>query len=244
VAGHSSDLLPSNAELGHYLILTGQAEHPLSLAFVEVFATLLSQFRRDVATTNLHAAALMALATVQGFPLRLEHGRMLQGWVLAMSGETAAGLVQLRQGLTASQGVEPELIRPYGLCLLAEAYGQAGQPKCGLEVLVEALALAATTGACWGEAELYRLKGALLLQLPSADVDEAEDCFQHALAAARSQQAKALGLRAALSLSHLCQQQRKRKQASQLLAPIYGWFSEGLDPPDLREARALLAELA
>jgi predicted ATPase len=102
----------------------------------------------------------------------------------------------------------------------------------------------ATTEMWWSEAEISRLQGELRLQLASPDVAQAEACFQQALAVARLQQAKALELRAALSLSRLWQQQGKRQAACDLLAPIYSWFTEGFDTIDLREAQVLLAELA
>jgi len=127
--------------------------------------------------------------------------------------------------------------------MLAEAYGQAGQPEVGLRVLAEALTLVATTeGQCW-EAELHRLQGELLLHLPSPDVPQAEAAFLRALDVARRQQAKALELRAALSLARLWQAQGQRAAARQLLAEIYGWFTEGFDTPDVQEAKAVLAEL-
>jgi predicted ATPase len=128
--------------------------------------------------------------------------------------------------------------------LLAEAYGQAGQAEAGLQVLDEALTLVATTEERWWEAELHRLKGALLLLLQNEDVSQAEACFQQALDVARSQQAKSLELRAALSLSRLWQQQGQRTTVRELLAPIYGWFTEGFDTPDMQEAQALLTELS
>jgi predicted ATPase len=186
----------------------------------------------------------MSLADVQGFTLRVEQGRFLRGWALAMQGDAADGVAQLRQGLAAIQGMGLELMRPYGLSLLAEAYGQAGQPEVGLQVLAEALTLVAETEERWWEAEVIRLKGALLLQLPIPETHQAEACFQQALAVSRGQQAKALELRAAMSLTRLWQQQGKRDDARALLAPIYGWFTEGFDTADLREAQALLQELA
>jgi predicted ATPase len=128
--------------------------------------------------------------------------------------------------------------------LLAEAYGQAGQPETGLVVLAEALTVVATTEARWWEAELYRLQGDLLLQLPSPDVCQAEASFHQALDLARRQQAKALELRAATSHSRLWQQQARHTKARQLLADIYRWFTEGFDTADLQTAKALLEELA
>jgi predicted ATPase len=211
---------------------------------VEYFAAALYQFRRDAAATYARADALMTLAGTQGFALRLEQGRMLRGWALAMQGDAATGIAHIRQGLAASQGVGPETLRPHWLALLAEAYGQAGQPEVGLQVLMEALTLVTTTEMRWWEAELHRLTAVLLLQLPSPEVPQAEACFLQALDVARCQQAKSSELRAALGLSRLWQQQGKRAAVRELLVPIYGWFTEGFDTTDLREAEVLLAELA
>jgi predicted ATPase len=160
-----------------------------------------------------------------------------------MQGEAAAGVALLRQGL-ASPDVGPTLLRPYWLALLAEAYGRAGQPEAGLQVLAEAVTRMATTEMRWSEAEMSRLEGALRLQLASPEIPQAEACFQQALEMARRQEAKALELRAAVSLSRLWQRQGKRGAARQLLAPIYSWFTEGFDTPDLQEAKALLEQLS
>jgi predicted ATPase len=132
---------------------------------------------------------------------------------------------------------------PHFLGLLAEAYGHAGQPAQGLAWLAEARETMQRTGDRWWEAELYRLQGELLVLQSRAQADEAEPCFHQALAIARRQQAKALELRAATSVSRLWQQQGKRTEARDLLAPIYGWFTEGFDTADLQEAKALLDEL-
>src|SRR5262249_49275136 len=129
------------------------------------------------------------------------------------------------------------------LVLLAEVHGTIREPEAGLTVLVEALTLAETTGARWYVSELYRLKGELLLQLSSDNQAEAETCFRHALEIARSQQAKSLALRTVTSLARLWQQQGKRKKAYDLLAPVYGWFTEGFDTADLQDAKALLNAL-
>ena len=124
------------------------------------------------------------------------------------------------------------------------AYGQSGQAEEGLRLLAEALAEMDTTGERDNEAELYRIQGELLVQQAVPDALQAEACFQQALALARRQQAKAWELRTAMSLSRLWQQQGKRDAARALLAPIYGWFTEGFATPDLQEAKALLDALA
>jgi len=126
------------------------------------------------------------------------------------------------------------------MTLLVEAYGTIGQLEAGLAVLAEARALVDRTGECWYEPEFHRLEG----MLQSADNHaEAQACFYHALDIARRQQAKSWELRAATSLARLWQRQGKRAEAHELLADVYGWFTEGFDTADLREAKALLEEL-
>jgi predicted ATPase len=224
------------------LAVAQQRGSPPTLGNAQVVAAALHQWRRDAATTCTYAEAVMALAEEQGFVLRGEHGRILRGWALAMQGHETEGVAQIRQAFAVYPDMEPGLYRAYFLGLLAEACGQAGQPVAGLRAADEALTLVATTEVRWWEAELHRLQGALLLQLPSPDVTQAERCFQQALAVARHQQAKALELRAALSLSRLWQQQGQPAAAHALLAPICGWFTEGFDTADLQEAKALLEE--
>jgi predicted ATPase len=191
----------------------------------------------------------LSLARQQEFPLYTAWNTILQGWALVEQGHGEAGLVQMRQGLAAWHATQAEITRPYWLALLAAAYGTAGQATEGLGVLAEALTLVARTGERWWEAELYRLQGELHRQgstrhqAPAEATAAAEACFQQALAVARRQQARSLELRVALSLSRLWQQQGKRADACALLAPVYGWFTEGFDPADLQEARALLVAL-
>jgi predicted ATPase len=149
----------------------------------------------------------------------------------------------LREGSEAALATGSEQWRPYYLALLAEAAGAVGSPEDGLRLLADAQEVMAHTDERFYEAELARLTGVLhLAQVPAAQED-AEANMRHALAVARHQEAKSLELRAAVSLSRLWQQQGKRDEARALLAPIYGWFSEGFDTADLQEAKALLEEL-
>jgi adenylate cyclase len=217
-----------------------QVAHPPSLAWAHIYTAMLSQYRRDMAAVQAHAETVMALATVQGLGHRLAQGRILQGWALAMQGDAATGMAHLQQELIETQGTGQMLHRPYSLALLAEVHGQTGRPEAGLSVLDEALVLPGATDDFWWKAELYRLKGELLLRLPLPDIPQATACLHQALDMARSQQAKALELRAALSLSRLWQQQGQRDQARQLLTEIYGCFTEGFETPDLQEARRWL----
>jgi predicted ATPase len=226
------------------LALAWQTEHPATIWVAECFAGMLSHCRRDVAGTRAHAEAAMALADEQGFAHRVELGRILWGWALILQGDAAADVAHVCQGETGSRGLGPEVAHPYWLTLLAEAYGRVGQPDAGLAVLTEALSVATATEARWWDAEIYRLRGDLLRHLPSPDVSLAEASFHNALYMARRQQARALELRAATSLSRLWRQLGKRREALDLLAPIYAWFTEGLEAADLREAQALLEELS
>jgi predicted ATPase len=132
---------------------------------------------------------------------------------------------------------------PYFLGLLADAYASSGQIEPGLAALADALARLPSGRGFFFEAELQRLRGELLLRRAAPDALQAEECFHHAQAIARRQGAKSLELRATMSLSRLWQRQGQRTAAQALLAPLYGWFTEGFETPDLQEARALLAAL-
>jgi len=186
----------------------------------------------------------MRLLAELGFERELAQGTILWGWALTEQGQGVEGIAAIRQGLAALQATGEELRRPEFLALLAEAYGGIGQIEEGLNVLAEALAAVEKTGERYYEAELYRLKGELLLAHPTGNHLEAESCFHRSLDIARRQQAKSLELRAAASLSRLWQQQGKRQEAHDLLAPVYAWFTEGFDTADLQEAKALLEELS
>ena len=190
--------------------------------------------------TQERAEATISLAKEQGFPQWKAAGSIVHGWVLAQQGQAQEGIGQIHQGLTAWRATGAEIGQPYYLALLAEAYGTMGQPEAALVVLVEALTLVDNTGERLYESELYRLKGELLLQQSSDNHLEAETCFHHAIAIAQKQSAKSWELRAATSLARLWQQQGKRQEAHDLLAPVYYWFTEGFDTADLKDAKALL----
>src|SRR5262249_36496756 len=146
-----------------------------------------------------------------GFPHWRAYSVILRGWALAHQGQAQEGIAQIEQGLRAYRATGAELWRPYLLALLAEAHGTIGKPEEGLTLLTEALTLVETTGQRWCEAELYRLKGELLLQQSSGNATEAKTCFHQAITIAQSQQAKSWELRATTSLARLWQQQGKRQ---------------------------------
>jgi predicted ATPase len=238
--GYATQAQQRHAEL---LAQAQQLGHPPNLVYAQFFGALLAQYHRDAATTYARADAVTAFATAQSLEHNVVFGRLLLGWALAMRGDAVTGVAHIHASLEVAQRTGLKLYRPYFLALLAEASAQAGQPEAGLTVLDDALTLIAATEERWWEAEVYRLQGVLLLQCSHADVGQAEAYFQQALDVARRQQAKALELRAALSLSCLWQQEGKRAEAYALLAPIYGWFTEGFDTADLQEAKALLEAL-
>jgi predicted ATPase len=226
------------------LILAQQLAHPLSLGIALYWAAMLHHLRREASLTQARAEALMTLATDQGFAVLVASAMPLLGWARVARGHGEEGIRQIQQGLAAYEAGGDARDRPYYQALLAEACAQAAQTAAGLEALAAALARLGQSEVQWWEAELHRLKGALWLQHAGAQPEEAEACFQQALAVARRQQAKSLELRAAVSLSRLWQHQGKRVEARDLLAPIYSWFTEGFDTADLQEAKALLEELA
>jgi predicted ATPase len=232
------------AQTDEAVTLAQQMAHPLSLGYALGTAAVFHQYRREVRAAQECAEAALSLTTDQGFPFWMAYNAMLYGWTLAHQGRAQEGIEQINQGLSAYRATGAELMRSYFLALLAEVHSVIGQPEAGLAVLAEALTHVNTTGERWYEPELYRLKGALLLQQTSDNATVAETCFHHALEIARNQQARSLELRAATSLARLWQQHGKRQAAHDLLAPVYHWFTEGFDTADLKDARALLDALA
>jgi predicted ATPase len=239
ILGYPDQALKRNNDA---LTLAHELSHPFSLASALGFASWLHQLRREGQATQEQAEAAMTLSTEEGFPHWLAMGTTLRGWALVEQREE--GTAQIRQGMAAWRAAGAELARPYYLALLAEAYGKGGQVEEGLSTLAEALATVHNTGERFYEAELYRLKGELLLAQSVYQTTEAEACFHKALDVTRRQQAKSLELRASMSLAHLWRRQGKQNKARELLAGVYDWFTEGFDTADLQEAKALLEELA
>jgi predicted ATPase len=225
------------------LTLAQELSHPSSLAAALYYAARLHYLRREGPAAQACAEAAIALSHEQGFALYLMLGTNVRGWALSAQGHVEEGMAQMCQGRAALQAMGATLWWPAYLAWLAEAYAGMGQAPEGLTVLTEALTIAHNTGERFWEAELHRLKGALLLSLSADNHIKAETCLRQALDVARRQQAKWLELRAAVSLSRLWQSQGKRAEAYALLAPIYGWFTEGFDTADLKDAKALLEVL-
>jgi predicted ATPase len=234
----------SVARVDEAVTLAQQLEHPLSLVFALGIAAMSHALRREGCVVQARAEMAINIAREQGVPYWLAQSTVLRGWAVAHQGQVQEGIAQMTQGLQAYRATGAGICQPYFLALLAEAQGMIGQPEGGLTALAEAMTLVDTTGERWYEPELYRLKGELLLQQSSDNQADAETCFHHALEVTRPQQAKSFELRAATSLARLWQQQGKRQESYDLLAPVYHWFTEGFDTADLRDAKALLEELA
>ncbi|MFX1554476.1 MAG: AAA family ATPase [Promethearchaeota archaeon] len=246
---------PDQALNGIYdaLNLARELHHPFTLAFALSVSAMGHQFRRDGEAVQELADEAIVLCSEQRIAQWLALGNIQRGWVLSERGRREEGAAQMHQGLAAWEGTGADLVRPYYLSLLTEAYGKVGKVEEGLTLLGEALAAADRNGERWWEAELYRLKGELIVrqgveevQSPQPGVQqmsEAEGNLRHAVEIARRQGAKSLELRAVMSLSRLLQKQGKKRNARQMLAKIYSWFVEGFDDPDLKKAKELLHEL-
>ena len=234
------------------LTLAREVVHPFSLGLALFFAAWVHQLRQEGHLTHERAEALIALGAEQRAAVFSAAGTIFRGWALvqrsrepgAGQGQMEEGIAQMQQGLAAWRATGAAVFQPSGLALLAAASAQVGQLEEGLTLLAEALAMTNDRGERRWEAEVYRLKGELLLARSAGHEAETEACFRQALDIAHRQQAKSLELRAAMSLARLWQRQGKRAAAHELLAPIYGWFTEGFDTPDLQEAKALLEELS
>jgi DNA-binding winged helix-turn-helix (wHTH) protein/predicted ATPase/class 3 adenylate cyclase len=223
------------------LALAQALPHPFGLVHMRSTAATLYHLCRDVSMVYECAEAAIALATEQGFPLWAAAGRCFHGWTLAVRGQGEEGMAQIRQNITAWRATgATAVIVPYFYTMLAEVADRLGHTEDGLQALAEAHTLVEQHEERWLVAEVYRLRGVLLLRQTGPAPAAAEAWLQRALDVARRQEAKSLELRAAISLARLWQQQGKRTAARQLLGEIYGWFTEGFDTADLQEARALL----
>jgi predicted ATPase len=181
------------------------------------------------------------VAHEHGFPSWLALGTIFRGWVKLRNGDVTEGSSLLRSGSSAHRVIGVELWVPYHNALRAAACEIAGQIQEALALLGDALQIVERTGERWFAAELNRRKGELLLQQGHSEA--AEELYRKALSIAQEQEAKLWELRAAVSLARLRRDQGRRREARDLLAPVYGWFTEGFDTPDLKDAKALLDEL-
>ncbi len=226
------------------LTLGRSLAHPFSLVVTLTWLAILHQCRRDVPQAQALAEEAIALSRDQGFPFWLAVATLVWGWALIEQGQYEEGMAQIGGGVTAMQATGARNWQPYQLYLLAEAHAKSGQVDEAQRSLRKASTIAQQNGERYWEAEIHRFQGELILSSSAECLIEAEVCFNQAIEVARRQSAKSLELRAAMSLSRLWQHQDQRQDAYDLLAPVYGWFTEGFDTADLIEAKQLLNDLS
>lgn len=223
------------------LSLAQQTNYPYSQDFALAFAAVLHLFRREVKLAKEQVQKAIELSEIYEFLQWKGHETILKGRTLVEEGKIKEGIDLIGRGLEIWWDMGARVAEPYYLSLLAEAHSQAGEINKGLIVLAKAIAHVETYGDHWWEAELYRLRGELLLSQNNLAAAEAD--FKEAITIAEGQNTKSLELRATVSLARLWQSQGKTIEAYQVLTKIYGWFTEGFDTIDLQEASALLEEL-
>jgi class 3 adenylate cyclase/predicted ATPase len=232
--------------IGEALALAGSLSHRVSTAAAANIAWWVYQLLRDTRATGEQADAGVAISTEQQSEFWIAVGMIGQGWALTELGQVENGIAQLCAGISALRMTGAQIMLPYFTGLVAEAHGKARQVEEGLKMMTEAENTVADSGERWCLAELYRLRGELLLvRLDTQDRNEkeAEEYFCQALEIAQLQQAKSLELRAAMSLARLWKSHGKQAAARRLLSDLYDWFTEGFDTPDLRDARALIEQM-
>jgi class 3 adenylate cyclase/predicted ATPase len=214
-----------------------------TLMFMLNYACLTEILCGNYGSADALGDELVALAGQKGTPFWKVIGMMLQGCVLALAGRAADAVQVITSGLTAYRSMGSTLLVPFYSSCLARAYAELGQFDDAWRCSGEAMTAIETTKETWCEAEVHRMAGEIELKSPEPDAAKAEVYFERALAVARAQQAKSWELRTAMSMARLWRDQGKRDAAHDLLAPVYGWFTEGFDTLDLKEAKALLDAL-
>ena len=221
-----------------------ELEHPYSIGLALLFSAQLFQLCREPGPARARAEEAIALSTEHGLHAVELWCLLPRGWAAVQMGDAPAGIADIREAMDRRRAMSIGAVWPWFYALLADAHGALGQTSQGLEALEEALQWVRRNDERLYEAEVHRIKGELLLTQDIPDPEQAENCFQQALAVARDQEAKSFELRAAMSLARLWQQEDRRHDARALLAPIYDWFTEGFDTADLMEAKALVEQLS
>jgi predicted ATPase len=222
------------------LSLAERLGHPFTLGITLLQATVLHQLRREPGMVLQRVHAAEVVAAEQRLSLHID-SRVLRGGALAAQGAGAEAVAMIREGLSERNRAGAKLYRPFCLAVFAEALEATGDHDSALAALSEALAVAQETGERWWEAEIHRLKGVSLLSQNC--LTDSEASFQRSMRIAQAQQAKSLELRAVRDLAWLWGEQGRHAEARDLLAPVRGWFTEGFDTADLKQAKALLDEL-
>jgi predicted ATPase len=222
----------------------GEISQAGTLMFALNFTSVTQTQCGNYAVAKAQSTKAIALADEKSASLWNAFGILNQGCVLALTGKAADAVDVLTSGIAAWRLTGATFILPWWLIHLARADADLGQLDDAWRSIEEAITAVETTGERWCEAEVNRVAGEIALMSPEPDAAKAQAYFNRALAVARKQQAKSWELRAAMSLARLWRSQGKPQQAHELLAPVYGWFTEGFDTVDLKEAKALLDALA
>ena len=239
--GHPEAALRDSKEAVQIARTIGQAA---TMMYALAYAAVPNILCGDYAGAAAQTREVLALAEEKSAPHWKGFGMMNEGWLLALAGKPSSAVELITSGIAVFRSTSSTMWLPLRLSHLAMAYAQINQTDDAWGCLGEAIATMQTTKEAWCEAEVNRMAGEVALLSPAPDAAKAEVYFDRALAVARAQQAKSWELRAAMSLARLWRSQGKQQQARELLAPIYGWFTEGFDTLDLKEAKALLEELA
>jgi predicted ATPase len=231
------------ADTGHALEDAREIGQAATLMYALVHAWLTHIQCGDYAAATAEADELVTLADEKGTSFWKALGMSVQGCILALTGKSADAVQMITSGITALRSTGSTLWMPMHLPYLARAYAELGQFDNAWRSIGEAMTVAETTKERWHEADIYRMAGEIALLSPQADTASAEAYFERALAVARAQQARSWELRAAMSMARLWGDQGKRQQGRDFLAPIHGWFTEGFETFDLKQAKSLLDAL-
>ena len=227
----------------HALAITRKISHGPSTVHALYFTARLSTMCREPEATLAFVEAMDDTAKELELTYYLAIGSFFRGWALVELGKRNSGISELNQGFSSLRASRSASAGPHNCCLMASAWGKQGRVAEALKVVDETLDTVARTGETYWEAELYRLKGVLLLSTDDSNAPQSESLFRKAMDTAQQQGAKSLELRAAIALAQFWQGQGKQEAAGKLLGSIYDWFSEGFDTADLIQARVLLDEL-
>jgi predicted ATPase len=215
-----------------------------SLMYALTVTVLAHVYAGDFATAKMQSDEAVALAGEKGAVFWKAFALMNQGWLSAVNGKAQDAVHTITSGISSYRSTGATLLTPLYLLHLTRAYAELGQFEDASRCVGEALTVIETSKERWLEAEAHRIAGEVSLMSRVGNAAKAEAHFKSALAIARAQQAKSWELRAAMSMTRLWRDQGKRHEAYGLLAPVYSWFTEGFETFDLKEARALLYEVA
>jgi tetratricopeptide (TPR) repeat protein len=224
-------------------VLRRARNHVYTLALAQNQAAVVHMLRREPVAVGELAGAAIEVASNNGFPYWVAVGNILRGWASAMQEETADGIAQIQRGLEGCRAARVEMDRPFYLALLAEAHIRGGQPDEAGSALDEAFVMVSNSRTFFYEAELYRLRGHVMMQAGAESLQEVNACLQQALEAARRYASPSLEPRAAVSLACFWRDQGKHREARDLLIEVSGRFTEGSSSSDLAEARTILEDM-